>query len=71
MSKRTTPAPRTAEIVNIERNYTQAIDETGEYHNFVHGSINGVAGAEVGQTGRVEYHTAARYGLWFWIADPK
>jgi len=50
-------------------NYVKVLDDKGEIHNFINGSINSIQDAEVGMRGTVSFVRSASYGLWFWRAN--
>lgn len=52
-------------------NYVVVKDETGQLHNFINGSMNGIVNPEVGMKGIVTYHSSSSYGLWFFTRDKK
>jgi hypothetical protein len=49
--------------------YVQARDDAGDVHNFINGSLNGVSGVQVGDTGTVTFTKGAGFALWFWKGD--
>jgi len=46
--------------------YVRAVDERGDRHIFINGSMNGVSGAAVGDHGTVTFVKGGFYSLWFW-----